>query len=164
MGILRFLLAAAVVLGHAPGWGQISQFSLEPIRPIAPYYAVQAFFVISGFYMAMIKNRYRDAGLWLFWSNRYSRLIVSYLIVVALTLLLAAALPDRAPSFSKHASEGTLSSSLLAFSNFTIFATDIIAFINRSWIDALIIPQSWSLSLELWFYLLVPLFWVLSSR
>jgi hypothetical protein len=43
------LLASAVVLGHAPGFGFQASGGLLGTRFLAPYYAVQAFFVISGF-------------------------------------------------------------------------------------------------------------------
>jgi hypothetical protein len=58
VGIIRFLLAAAVVLGHAPGWGGVG---LPPIiNPLPHYFAVQAFFVISGFYMELLRKRYQS--------------------------------------------------------------------------------------------------------
>jgi hypothetical protein len=49
---------------------------------------VQAFFVISGFYMELLRKKYAVVPTWIFYSNRYSRLIVSYWIVCAATVLL----------------------------------------------------------------------------
>jgi peptidoglycan/LPS O-acetylase OafA/YrhL len=164
MGTIRLLLALAVVFGHAPGWGHLSEHSIDPIRPIAPYYAVQAFFVISGFYMEMIQSRYRPAGLWVFWSNRYSRLIASYLVVVFATVLLSLALPERAPPFEAFVPENKLEYVLLELSNLSIFGTDLVAFLGVRPLAGLIVPQSWSLGIELWFYLLVPLFWRTKAR
>ena len=87
MGIIRVLLAAAVVFGHAPMWTGYDPH-VGIVRPLPAYYAVQAFFVISGFYMELLRKKYAPAPIWIFYSNRYSRLIVSYWIVLAATVLL----------------------------------------------------------------------------
>jgi peptidoglycan/LPS O-acetylase OafA/YrhL len=77
VGIIRVLLAAAVVFGHAPAWpDHDAQVSI--MRPLPGYFAVQAFFVISGFYMELLRKKYAPAPIWIFYSNRYSRLLVSY--------------------------------------------------------------------------------------
>src|SRR5271163_1338531 len=73
MGLIRILLASAVVMGHAGSRGFLP-----------PYYAVQGFFLISGFYMALIHEKYAGIPL-VFYLNRYSRLAVSYWIVAAVT-------------------------------------------------------------------------------
>ena len=49
MGLLRFCLALAVVAAH-------THQRLFPFQMISGFYAVKVFFVISGFYMALILN------------------------------------------------------------------------------------------------------------
>jgi peptidoglycan/LPS O-acetylase OafA/YrhL len=164
MGTMRLLLALAVVFGHAPGWGQIQQNATDPIRPIAPYYAVQAFFVLSGFYMEMVRSRYSAADRWIFWSNRYSRLICSYLVVVFITVLAASLYPDRAPTFQSYQPNGFVERAALFIANFSIFGTDIVAFLDVKSLAGLVVPQSWSLGVELLFYLLVPFLWITPTR
>ncbi len=69
MGILRILLAISVVLAHS---SSIFGFSL-----VGGQIAVQAFYIISGFYMALILNeKYIGANnsYKLFISNRFLRL------------------------------------------------------------------------------------------
>lgn len=88
MGSIRILLALAVVVGHARGlWGY------EPLSSVT---AVQAFYVISGFYMSLIlAEKYtleRDGSRWLrlFWTNRYLRLAPSYFAILVLSILSSA--------------------------------------------------------------------------
>jgi peptidoglycan/LPS O-acetylase OafA/YrhL len=164
MGTIRLLLALAVVFGHAPGWQQIQSNAADPLRPIAPYFAVQAFFIISGFYMEMVRDRYEPAGLWVFWSNRYSRLIAPYLIVALITVLLAIAFPEHAPPFQSYTPKGVIEGLLLGLANLSILGTDIVAFLGLEPLAGLVIPQSWSLGTELWFYLLVPMYWRTPTR
>jgi peptidoglycan/LPS O-acetylase OafA/YrhL len=152
MGTIRFLFAAAVVLGHAPGWG----FLVPKHWFMAPYYAVQCFFVISGFYMALVHERYAGQ-LWVFYTNRYSRLIVPYLIVAAVTLLFA-----PFPFWPA----GFVPGPLLGFVNISMIGLDTLQFFQRCpgncfyWI----VPQSWSLGTEIWFYLLVPFLVPMKTR
>ena len=145
MGLIRFLLACAVVLGHSPGWGITPDKFASGF--IQPYYAVQAFFVISGFYMALIHEKYASKK-WVFYVNRYSRLIVSYWIVALLTFSLSRYLEAPFPQFK----EGTPIVPLIA--NLSLFGADTVQFLNQvGWI---LVPQGWSLGSELWFYLIVP--------
>ena len=75
MGGLRTLLVLGVVIGHAGGkWG-----------PAGGYAAVESFFVISGFYMAMIYGKYATPGSFLL--SRALRLYPTYF--AALTIALA---------------------------------------------------------------------------
>jgi peptidoglycan/LPS O-acetylase OafA/YrhL len=77
VGLLRLLLASAVVFGHGPGFAFQASVSPLGIRFLQPYYAVQAFFVISGFYMSLIIiEKYRGSAHWrsTFYINRYLRI------------------------------------------------------------------------------------------
>jgi peptidoglycan/LPS O-acetylase OafA/YrhL len=167
VGIIRVLLAAAVVFGHAPIWsGHDPQVSI--VRPVPAYYAVQAFFVISGFYMELLRKKYAPAPIWIFYSNRYSRLIVSYWIVLAVTVLLIALMPGvsfpPATFLVNFKSDNASEWALLVFSNLMMFGQDLLSIVFSLYANALLIPQAWSLALELWFYLLVPLLWRASDR
>jgi peptidoglycan/LPS O-acetylase OafA/YrhL len=167
VGIIRVLLAAAVVLWHAPGWVGHDPFT-SVVRPLPGYYSVQAFFVISGFYMELLQKKYAPAPIWIFYSNRYSRLIVSYWIVLAATVLLIALVPSVSfPPTAFLASFKPVSASewaLVVFSNVMMFGQDLLSVLFSLNSNALLIPQGWSLALELWFYLLVPLLWRASDR
>jgi peptidoglycan/LPS O-acetylase OafA/YrhL len=167
VGIIRILLAAAVVFAHAPMWtGHDPQVSI--VRPLPAYYAVQAFFVISGFYMELLRKKYAPTPIWIFYSNRFSRLIVSYWIVLVLTVLLIALMPDvsfpPATFFADFNSDSAGEWALVVFSNIMIFGQDLLSVLFSLDSNALLIPQGWSLALELWFYLLVPLLWRASDR
>src|SRR5204863_4150166 len=86
MGALRFILAMSVAYGHA---GDFLGFPLVPGDT-----AVQCFYAISGFYMALVLNEkyLPQSGYLLFLSNRFLRLFPTYATVLALTWLLAFAL------------------------------------------------------------------------
>ena len=86
MGILRFLLATSVIIGHSsPIYG---------LSLLDAGLAVRVFFIISGFYMTLILNskyHVQRGGYWLFVSNRFLRIYPSYLVVLAVSLLFYAA-------------------------------------------------------------------------
>lgn len=111
--------------------------------------------------MAMIESRY--ASLWLFWSNRYARLMAPYALVLFATFGLAFTFPELSPPFIHYQSTET-ARAMLAVSNLTMFGGDIIQLVNNDWQTGMIIPQAWSLGAELWFYLLVPMLWKMSNR
>lgn len=137
MGILRFILALSVVFAHVG------------IRwPIAPDRAVQAFFVISGFYMALVLDK-RYSDNWTFWTNRLIRIFPSYLLIAALTALW---LWRFWPQF--YASLSTFD----AVTNVVIVGQDISTYRG----GGLFLPQAWSVSLELYFYVLAP--WLVRLR
>ena len=141
MGLVRFLLASAVVLGHAGYVGFL-----------LPYYAVQAFFVISGFYMALIQPKY-EGRIGYFYLNRYLRIAVSYWIVSIVTIIFLRQMANF-PLAEKH-----FIPPLLALSNLSIFGQDVVNFFTVNGEEAthwLLIPQAWSLGTELLFYAFVP--------
>lgn len=87
MGFLRFILAACVIVGHS---GQ-----LPMLRMADAGVAVKCFFIISGFYMALILDQKYDgrssSGRWLFWSNRFLRIYPLYWLTLLGSLLFYAA-------------------------------------------------------------------------
>src|SRR5262249_35176876 len=86
MGTLRLVLALLVASGHlltksaSPAWW----------TGTAAIFAVKAFFVISGFYMALVLDtRYRDKPARYFYASRALRLLPAYWFISAGTILAA---------------------------------------------------------------------------
>lgn len=83
MGFLRIILAMAVLLLHT------TDHSIFGLRLLNAAFAVEAFFVLSGFYMALVLDRtYRGPGSYTaFITNRVLRLYPTYWVVLCLTML-----------------------------------------------------------------------------
>jgi len=169
MGVLRLSLALVVVLAHCgPLWG---------FAPLNGLLAVQTFFMISGFYMAMIlTEKYKGPGSYkLFLTNRFLRIYPTYWAVLLFALAVNTLMffvvgvgPLEAPH--KTGLGGLV---LLTFSNLFIFGQDLVMYVGtlprgplffttnyhvtmpQVW-TYLLIPPGWSLSLELCFYLIAP--------
>jgi peptidoglycan/LPS O-acetylase OafA/YrhL len=80
VGYIRLLLALVVVCAHLPApsyYGAALDATLFSVGPIA---AVNLFFIISGFYMAMVYNRYPNALA--FWTSRALRLYPVYWLTI----------------------------------------------------------------------------------
>jgi peptidoglycan/LPS O-acetylase OafA/YrhL len=175
MGTLRFILAISVAYGHA---GDFFGFPFIPGDT-----AVQSFYAISGFYMALVLNeKYRlgSSTYSLFISNRFMRLFPVYAAVLGLTLLLAFAISYFSPSRSLLFVDqwraighlDWLSVAFLVASQIAMWGQDLYLFLTirdgslAFWPDfhtashpvytLLPIPQAWTLGLELSFYLLAP--------
>ena len=94
MGLFRLFLAISVLAGHLR-WGRgIFGFGFLPGG-----LAVQFFFIISGFYMALVLNeKYNYAGsYWAFVQQRFLRLYPLYFVVAFLILAVEAGI-----TFSMH--------------------------------------------------------------
>lgn len=78
MGTLRILLAFAVLIAHC------GSFQILPAD-----LAVEAFYIISGFYMTMILNEkyVGKNSYWIFIKKRFFRLAPTYWIIALLTLI-----------------------------------------------------------------------------
>jgi peptidoglycan/LPS O-acetylase OafA/YrhL len=180
MGLLRVYLALCVISTHSN--------SVFPWRMHDGPQAVQIFYIISGFYMAMVlSSRYatpRD-----FYVSRFLRIFPTYWIVLAATFVLSAASgllfhkwlllkPYAAHPFDHNGATGIL---LAAFSNITLFGQDWVVFLSQHsghpirftgdclhdvsplW-HYLLVPQCWSIGVELTFYAFVPYLNRLRSR
>ena len=82
MGILRYLLAITVVIAHSK--------ALLGLTFVGSEIAVQAFYIISGFYMTLVLNeKYTgvNSSYFLFIKNRFLRLYPFYWLVLFLTIL-----------------------------------------------------------------------------
>jgi peptidoglycan/LPS O-acetylase OafA/YrhL len=171
MGLLRLLLAISVVLAHA---GKIHGF-----RPLESAEAVQTFYMISGFYMGMIlTEKYTGAGSYrLFLYNRLLRIYPTYwavLIISAVIWWLAgSAVHEINPLSILQAGFGGSVLVLLIGSNLLLLGQDLVMFSGATksgrwrftpdfqqdrrplW-HYLLVPQAWSLSIELMFYAVAP--------
>jgi peptidoglycan/LPS O-acetylase OafA/YrhL len=198
MGFLRLLLAAAVVAEHS-----------TPIFGLAftgGHLAVRLFFIISGYYMAMIlTTKYtasRPNRYWLFISNRFLRIYPCYYVILFLSLAFYAAASfhlhhpaDRLVLWQTAWSHGqTGGLFFISLCQLTIVGMDSVcvfvyniaqgihlpgpdtAAASVAWLPTagadpsgivpawrfMFVPQSWAISIELLFYLVVP--WLISWR
>ncbi|MEO8886741.1 MAG: acyltransferase [Mucilaginibacter sp.] len=175
MGLIRILLAIAVLLGHAGFSSKI----------VGGDIAVEAFYIISGFYMSLIlhekyvgsNNSYK-----LFITNRFLRIFPLYWLVLVITVgyslmrFFILHQPDAPLSaYQQYSGQmGLLNTAFLIFTNICIFFQDWLLFLgfnkatgllffttNFQAVDPqlyhfLFVPQAWTISLELLFYLLAP--------
>ncbi|CAG0958044.1 hypothetical protein METP3_00652 [Methanosarcinales archaeon] len=176
MGILRLMLALSVVIQHSHLiFGYIILNS---------NIAVHSFYIISGFYMALILNeKYigQNNSYKLFISNRILRLYPVYFVVLIFTIILSLA------KFILFDNFGRLSTIINSFNyinigsilflllvNISIIGQDIVFFLGMDKSNGslyfltdvlksdppvfnfLLIPQAWTLSLEMMFYLIAP--------
>jgi len=186
MGVFRVILALSVLLSHAGG-------ITVPFRGGYLLYfingggvAVQCFYIISGFYMALIldgKYQKEKGGTYLFYTNRAFRLLPLYLVFLLLSFCLSY-LSTISSSFPQQPTTDLLvqhdrlslgSIIFLTFSNIFILGHDLMLFFvgispsdgslflttnipatPRLGIETFFIPQSWTLSLEFYFYMIVP--------
>lgn len=177
MGVFRILLAVSVFCGHAQPIGGL--------RWLDANLAVELFFVISGFYMQLVlDSKYTKAKLgsaWIrkFYQARYFRLLPIYVIGILLAAILGLLRPGTAPvSVWKFVFElpHTLGNQLfqlfLILTNATMLFQDATMFLavraggihwsqNFQLSDiplwkGLLVPQAWSLGIELGFYIVAP--------
>lgn len=178
MGLLRFILASAVVISHST--------PILGIQLVEGSIAVQLFYIISGFYMALVLNeKYINSNnsYRLFITNRIMKLLPMYWVMclIVLSSSLALGIFSSGNTFGKldvyieHYDVMSLSTlTFLVLTNLFIFLQDVIIFLgldvnsgalfftddfkNTSPILArfLLIPQGWTLGVELFFYILAP--------
>ena len=172
MGLLRFILAVCVVASHTgPFLG---------IKWMEGSNAVVAFFIISGFYMSLILNeKYtgEKSSYGLFIGNRLLRLMpIYYTILIAHLILCGISFicNDDALSlqgYIDHGSELHFNGwVLMIFCNLFILGQDTLYYLHLSNDNGLIwsvkdglpttwlilIMPAWTLSIELFFYLIAP--------
>ncbi|TWT56732.1 Acyltransferase family protein [Thalassoglobus neptunius] len=175
MGVLRTVLALAVLVVHTEPTSR-----LQLTGGMA---AVQCFFMISGFYMALIlEKKYSGPGGYkLFISNRILRLYPIYLVVLACTFLASLASywlldnPGKLTLYFEYWGSIDWTSRLyLVLTNVFLLGQDALFFsqLNLSTgtfefapdfhttspecFRFLFVVQAWTLSLELMFYLIAP--------
>lgn len=167
LGTIRFLLAFAVVGVHV---GRLP-FAL----PLGGDTAVQGFFIISGFLIALVwDNKYADQpnGLFVFYTNRAARIYYLYWFVLVVSILVALVtkyLTRDYPPYFTNPPRGLLLYSI--FTNFFIFGSSQALWLGFDgslhytmdytsspypvW-RTMTLGPAWTLDLELTFYLLAP--------
>jgi peptidoglycan/LPS O-acetylase OafA/YrhL len=178
VGTIRFLLAFAVASIHI---GKIPIYS-----GVNAALAVQCFYVISGFLIARVwdqKYSSESNGTQLFYLNRAARIYFMYWAILSLTL---------ASIFAVHVAAGRWPQSLSIAQSAQMIVYQIVSNISLAgssvmlWLGAtpdghlyltdnyttsavevwkmMLLPQAWTLELELWFYLLAPFLLKLRTR
>lgn len=171
MGFLRIYLALCVVEAHAN--------EVFPWVMHSGHEAVEIFFMISGFYMALIADRYASALE--FYCSRFLRIFIPYWVVLISIILFCIisgvvigewGVLDLYRNYSPE-KNGLAGVIIAGISNVTIFFQDTVMFLSHDggqsltftrdfgcskhplWLF-LVIPQAWSISVELMFYLILP--------
>ena len=163
MGLTRFWLALFVIGAH------MGHPSYLPFLP--GDLAVQCFYMVSGFYMALILTENPEyLSKKVFFINRFARIFSTYYVML-LFVAVCRFNEIRAFNFSNL---GIGSIILTTFSNIFVFGSNLVMFTaNQNSFPGisltsnfrnsdpelnsfLLIPQAWSLPVELIFYLLIP--------
>lgn len=177
VGVLRLLLAIAVVLGHAGSLG------MPWLRADV---AVEVFFVISGFYMQMIlQTKYTcdklgPAYIRRFYLSRYLRLLPVYLVIAVISSAFSIAVGGDPLAIWQRLADLPMADvgswmlvTFVGATNLTMVLQDVTMFLGVKHDAAvfladfrgseiaiwrgLAVPPAWSLGIELSFYLLAPL-------
>ena len=119
--------------------------------------AVQVFFAISGFYMALVLNEKYVDSYGSFLANRALRLLPLYWITVALSVALQ---PLNAQAWEALATQGLPAIVYVALSQVFLIGQDAVNFLHlpngMAYYELSPVPQAWTLGLEVLFYLIAP--------
>jgi peptidoglycan/LPS O-acetylase OafA/YrhL len=174
MGILRFILAIAVVVYHS--------YKIFGLRMCGGQVAVESFYMISGFYMALIINeKYTGSNSYLkFLWSRFLRIFPTYWIMLFLAVLLSIIgyyFFNKPYYLGRYISYYSCLSwyQILWFSieNLIIIGQDVLYFtklndlcklefvynplsFKHNGFNYLFVPQAWTVSIELMFYIIAP--------
>ncbi len=167
MGLLRVFLALAVVAAHQPPPTGLLRF-------VGGQMAVEIFFAISGFYMQMVMTSGRYASARDFYISRALRIFPAYWLIAGAVLLASPGWLDRVTQLGVGPAVTVLvSNAILLFQDTTLFLSGhggMLSFTANVFATPaplylyLLIPVAWTLALELYFYLLVPLLAKRSDR
>lgn len=135
MGLIRVILALSVVIAHL---GNIYGYPLIGPRP-----AVQSFFIISGFYMSLIlTEKYVGKGFYKkFIKGRILRIYPLYLVILIITLVISLPVSLNFLGWLK---------------NIALFPTLDYLIYQKANYGGLLVPQAWTLGLEMLFYFCAP--------
>lgn len=162
MGALRVLLALAVVLSHVPR---------IPTLILDGHSAVKVFFTVSGFYMFLILDRAYPNAPGAFYLNRALRIWPPYIVTAAASFAVCWWLmPGPITAYlqygplvraSQWLTQGMLvgldaMGFLVSLDGETLSLTPHAAHFPRNLVTLALVPQAWTLAMELEFYLLAP--------
>ena len=172
MGYIRFLLAVSVFQGH------VSSFFLPKAYECAGgIVSVRLFYVISGFLIAKVLIE-KYSSIKFFYVSRALRLFPVYYLVLFITILTSIIFFfTKGHTFLLAYYAGyynylnPIELILLSFPQLILFTLDLYGFIGvntdglflakQTWINVngyqfLLVPQAWTLGLEIGFYLIIP--------
>jgi peptidoglycan/LPS O-acetylase OafA/YrhL len=152
MGGIRFILALSVALWHIPQ---------HPVTLVYSWAAVLGFFIISGFYMAMVlTEKYRDARS--FYIARFWRLYPAYGAMLIIMIVWFTITHSPNAFTSRLPLPGWEQATIVAL-NVGVVGQDVFEFARAAFGDTqfrdthwMLVGQAWSLSSEVFFYLLAP--------
>ena len=162
MGVVRLLFALSVLIAHA---GLFFNYNVTNAN------AVLSFYIISGFYMALIldKKYFKNNSRFLFWSNRFLRIFPLYWLTLLLTIIfvlskffLHIGTSDNAIvhyiAWSPHQSifEFYLNLFNYLLRNITLIISFDYIRMNNLTSGYLLVQQAMTLQAELLFYLIAP--------
>jgi peptidoglycan/LPS O-acetylase OafA/YrhL len=174
MGILRTILALAVVVYHS--------YKIFGLHMCGGQVAVETFYIISGFYMALILNeKYIGVGSYKkFILSRFFRIFPVYWTVLGFVLVVCIVgyfAFDKPFYLSRYINNyQCLSGSTILyfmFENVIVLGQDVLYFLRldelcqpiltynvlsykHTGYQYLLVPQAWSISIEFMFYLIAP--------
>lgn len=176
MGIVRLLLAIAVVIAHSS--------SIFGFRLMEGAIAVQAFYIVSGFYMALVLNeKYigQAHSYRLFITNRLLRLYPVYWVVLVLSVVCSvggywltgnpfklSAYFEALPYIQPYALCYVILTNLVVLGQDMVFFLGLNPQTGRLFFAPdfhvtnppvymfMFLPQAWTLGVEILFYLLAP--------
>jgi peptidoglycan/LPS O-acetylase OafA/YrhL len=177
MGFIRLLLAISVIIADTSA---IFGFNI-----VGGSYAVQSFYIISGFYMSLILNeKYvgKNDSYLLFLSNRLLRLYPVYWTVLVIMLVhsLVLFLKTGHPAYTiglflQYQHQMKLSTiCYLIFANIFLVSQDLVMFLGLNihtgglfftkdfsltdpkLFSFLFVPQAWTIGVEILFYIVAP--------
>ncbi len=174
MGIIRLLLAIAVIVAHST---KISGLSF-----VGPITAVRGFFMISGFTISMVlvekyakyKNSYR-----LFITNRFLKIYPAYWVILTITILFSFLVFEYSKAVTAYGNFGQLSGLLsffpqmnplaklwILFTNIFVIGQDTLLFLGLNTRTGALFftPVFWKHYPELHYFLLIPVAWVIALQ